>query len=344
MHRLREKAIEDDRPSPRRRFIWIILGLVLLGLAGGVWLVFVRDSGPAGPPAPTLEALIEGPVSGTVVATQWSSPSALAVDGDRIHVLDTGNNRILTMDRQGVVDRILCETGECAFLLDAPQDMHVRDGLIYVANTEQGEVVVLDDAGTLVQTYELPAEVAGSARATGVYVADDGLVYASDWVSGRVAVFEPGGAFRHYFGADTVGEFEFIEPAGLLVDSGGNLFVAEHGLGRVRKISPEGRELAEFTMIPGATAVSEATDVASADNGLFYMSDNKRSVVHVFTEAARYVGIVGLIDASRRDSPGALLRPHGLAVDGDQLYIIDQRRGLLIYAIDPDYFLLERHS
>jgi hypothetical protein len=92
-------------------------------------------------------------------------------------------------------------------------------------------------------------------------------------------------------------------------------------------------------MIAGGTGVSEATDVVIADNGLLFMADNKRSVIHVFSESARYLGIVGLFDASRRDSPGALLRPWGLATDGEELFVIDRQRGQQIYSIDADHFL-----
>lgn len=319
----------------------MIVGVVLLVLAAAGWFWFVRDRGSARPPAPVLETVIEEPISGAVIATTWSSPSAVAVAGDHIYVLDSGNNRILSMNRQGVVDSIICETGECAFLLDAPQDMEIHDGLFYVANTERGQVDVIDDAGSIIRTYLLPVGEAGSPRATGVHVADDGSVYVSDWVSGKIAIFAPDGTFLQYFGADTVGEFEFVEPTGLTLDDAGNLYIAEYSLGRVEKISPEGRQLANFWMIPGSTKVSQATDVVLTDTGLLYMTDNKRSVVQVFSEAASYLGIVGLLDATRRDSPIALLRPQGIAAEGNEIFVIDRRRGLLIFDVDPRYFLSE---
>ncbi len=323
----------------RRIDVAIVVALVLV-LAGAGWFLFIRDSGPEGPPAPVLETKIEEPLSGAVIATDWSTPSAVAVDGDRIYVLDTGNNRILSMDHEGVVDNIICETDDCALLLDAPQDMEVVDGLFYVANTEMGQVDVVTNTGTVVRTYELPSQPGVAPRATGIHVAQDGTVYVSDWSSGKVAMFEPDGAFRQYFGEDTVGVFVFTDPTGLTTDDEGNLYIAEFSLGMVRKISPIGRELATFSMMGGVTTATEASDVIIGDDSLVYLADNKRSVVHVFSRAARYLGIVGLIDGSRLDSPLALLRPQGLDSTGNQLYVMDAKRGLQIYTIDPEFYLV----
>jgi len=338
----------DEDQTPRRgryssRSRWVDAGIVVaVALVAAGWFFFLRDTEPPGPPAPVLETKIEEPISGTVIATDWSSPSAVAVDGDRIYVLDSGNNRILSMDRQGVVDNIICETDDCALLLDAPQDMEYFDGLFYVANTEKGQVDVVDSAGTIVRTYELPLEPGAAPRATGVHVTDDCSVYVSDGTSGKIAIFEPDGEFRQYFGEDSVGVFTFSDPTGLTLDEEGNLYVAEFSLGMVSKISPIGRELATFSMMGGVTTASEASDVIIDDNGFLYMSDSKRSVVHAFSRAARYFGIIGLLDGSRLDSPLALLRPKGLAAQGDQLFVIDSTRGLQIYTIDPNYFLFSQ--
>jgi len=329
-----------DRSSTDRRVDILILAILVLVVVAAGWFFFIRDSGPVGPPAPVLETKIEEPVSGSVIVTDWSSPSAVAVDGDHIYVLDTGNNRILSMDHEGVVDNIICETDDCALLLDAPQDMEYVNGLFYVANTEKGQVDVVTNTGTVVRTYKLPVEPGVAPRATGVHVTQDGSVYVSDWTSGKVAIFEPDGAFRLYFGEDTVGVFEFTEPTGLTTDGEGNLYVSEFSLGMVQKVSPIGRELATFSMMGGVTPASQAIDVAIADNGLVYLADNKRSVVHVLSRAARSLGILGLLDASRMDSPLALLRPQGLDTVGDKVYVIDAKRGLQIYVVDPAYFLV----
>jgi len=328
------------RSSRARRIDAAIVAVLVAVLAAVGWFLFIRDSSPAGPPAPILEMVIEEPISGAVIATDWSLPSAVAVDGDHVYVLDTGNNRILSLDQEGAVDNIICETDDCALLLDAPQDMEYVNGVFYVANTEKGQVDVVTNTGTIVRTYELPIQPGVAPRATGVHVAQDGSVYVSDWTSGKVAIFEPNGAFSQYFGEDTVGVFEFTEPTGLTTDSDGNLYVAEFSLGMVRKISPIGRDLATFSMMGGVTPASEATDVIISDDGLVYLADKKRAVVHVFSRAARYLGILGLLDGSRTDSPLALRRPEGLDAVGNEVYVIDARRGLQIYTVDPAFYLL----
>lgn len=308
-----------------------------------MWIVFFGNREPAAQ-TPVLSHQAEEPSSGAVVVTPWTEPSAIFVGPDTVYILDTGNNRILETDGNGTVNGILCETDECAFTLDEPEDLFVVGTTLYVANTGAGTIEVIGASGERLATYELPTVSGQPPRPTGIFVAEDGSMYASDWNSGRVAIFGPDGEFLRHFGEDTVGVLEFDQPAGLELDSSDNIYVAEYGTGRIQKISPAGRHLATFWMIPGGTNVSESTDVAIADNGLVFMADNKRSVVHVFSDSARYLGIVGLVDASRRDSPGALLRPYGLAVDGDRLHIIDRVRGQLTYTIDPEYFLQDRIS
>lgn len=312
---------------------WVVLGPEGDGLTGGD-----RKN------APVLENVVDEPVSGAVVATQWSSPSAAVAADDRLYILDTGNNRILSTDGLGVVDAIICETDDCAFTLASPEDMDIHDKLFYVANTGRGTVEVIDLSGSVVRTMEFPPDE-NAARPSGIYVADDGTAYVSDATSGRVGIFTPDGEFRDFFGeAEGPGAITFSHPSGLAVDSVGNLYVAEFVAGRIQKFTPAGRHLAIFEMVPGAVNVSEATDVVIGDNGFVYMADKKRAIVHVFAESDRYLGIIGLLDASRRDSPGVLLEPYGLAIDGDQLTVIDRRRGQFAFRITPEYFLQEPAS
>jgi hypothetical protein len=329
-------------PWPRRSRTWMIVIPAILVLAAGlaaVWLFFLQDKQASGPPAPVLETQLERPVSGAVIATAWDRPSAVVTAGDRVYVLDTGNNRILDMDRTGAVDAVIGESGESAFLLRGPCDMAVHDGLFYIANTEAGEIAVVSAENNVVLRMPFPVDGAGPRpRPTGVHVTPDGTVYASDWESGRVAIFDANGEFVRYFGEDTVGTFAFTNPTGLTLDADGNLYVAEFSTGGVRKISPQGRQLAVYAILPDNPGVSESTDLVIADNGFLYMADAKRSVVQVFSREARYLGIVGLLDGERIDSPIALLRPWGLAMVGNELFVIDRERGLDIFVIDPAYF------
>lgn len=120
------------------------------------------------------------------------------------------------------------------------------------------------------------------------------------------------------------------------------MHVAEFSAGRVQKLNPAGRHLATFGL--GAATASNITDVMIGDNGFIYAADSKRSVVHVFGESTRYLGFVGLPDGSRRDSTGALLRPYGLAIQGDRLTVIDRVRGQLNFKIIPEWFTKEPSS
>ncbi len=328
--------------TKRTRFKWPALwaGLILIAVLAGVWYLF-SDSDEGGPPLVRLA--VEQPITGDagIVATQWVDPAAVAANDDAIYVLDRGNNRILAINDQGEVVDVLCETGDCAFLLSDPQAMRIHADKLYVANTGAAEIVVLTLDGSLVSQIPLPADEGGPApEPTGLAFANTGLMFVSDGATDRVLRFGVLGDFSGYLGEglEDDARYQLSDPAGLTVDFGGNLYVSERGNGRVQKFSPAGRLLTTFWMAAGDPDVSTATDVAVAEDGTVFFSDTKRSIVHVFSQEGRYLGILGLLDATRRDSPGVLREPVGLDVVEDRLFVIDAREGLYEFEFDSSYW------
>src|SRR3972149_3699315 len=107
----------------------------------------LRKAGLAGPGsevAPVFALYVQQPKAapeGGPVVGRGPSISSVAADGDSVYVLDAGNNRVLVMARQGVATSVLCEAGDCAFLLDGPSGIAYRQGRLYVANPGAGNVV-----------------------------------------------------------------------------------------------------------------------------------------------------------------------------------------------------------
>lgn len=329
----------------RRGIATAALALLGAGLAAvTVWYFFFSGRGEeAGPPAPQFAAYVDQPTTGPsgVSTTSWVEPTAVAVAGDTFYVLDSGNDRIVAINEDGETAVVLCETGECAFLLSRPRDLVLHDGLLWVANTEAGVVNALTTSGEIRRSIELPTGPGDAEpRPSGIAFGADGTMYVADGANDRVVRFGPTGMPAGYVGEgrEEDDRYTFSQPAGIDVDEQGNLYVADTGNGLVKKYSPEGRHLSAFAMVAGNPDISSPLDVVVSKDGLLFFSDLKRSIVHVFSPEARYLGILGLLDASRVDSPGVLNEPSGLDLVGDKLYVIDRQSGLYVFQFDAAYW------
>ncbi|HVF22102.1 MAG TPA: hypothetical protein VM941_03465 [Pyrinomonadaceae bacterium] len=88
---------------------------------------------------------------------------------------------------------------------------------------------------------------AGFSDPFGIAVANDGTIYISDGGEGnRLLAITPEGTLNILAGAaegfvdDNGGSAAFNTPSGLAIDRDGNLYVADTGNNRIRKVSPEG--------------------------------------------------------------------------------------------------------
>jgi len=285
--------------------------------------------------------------AGTPPLGNWDTPTGVvAVDGD-LFVLDTGNDRILKLDKTGRVTAILCEVGDCGRLLKAPQAITAHEGLLYVANTGAGQVVVLSTDGSLISTIEpRVSATAGKERfaPSGIVVSTEGDIYVADTGKDLVLRLSNGGETASVFMSDK-GEsdkYRVSKPIGLSIDVWGNIYIANSGNGRIRKYSPEGRHLQEFAMRSNPAFFSPAY-LAIDISGNVYFTDNRSRMVYVYSPTGDLVGTVGLLNARRVDSPGVLRDPQGLCWEGTTLYVADRTAGLFGFQIDPSYWRTKQH-
>jgi sugar lactone lactonase YvrE len=205
----------------------------------------------------------QGYADGTGTEVQFNWPFGVAVDSkDNVYVADTGNHRIRKISPAGVVST-LAGSGEEGYADGAgteaqfyyPADVAVdRKGNIYVATgnhrirkiTPAGVVTTL--AGTGDEGY---ADGAGTeaqfGSLNGVTVDGRGNVYVADLDNHRIRKITPAGVVTTLAGngdegyADGTGtEAQFNQPFGVAVDGKGNVYVADTGNHRIRKISPAG--------------------------------------------------------------------------------------------------------
>jgi sugar lactone lactonase YvrE len=219
-------------------------------VAGGAAGGFAGDGGPA-------------------TSASLSGAQGVAVDAaGNLYISDTHNNYRVRKVSSGIIDTI---AGNGRFFYSGDGGSAVTEGLgqpsgvavdtsgnVYIADSANNRVRKVANgtmttlAGTGVSGYggdNGPAVNALLANPKFVAVDSSGNVYVSDLFNGRVRMISPSGTITTFAGIGAAGyggdgaaatSAQLYNPAGLAVDASGNLYIADSGNNRIRKVSPGG--------------------------------------------------------------------------------------------------------
>jgi uncharacterized protein (TIGR03437 family) len=210
---------------------------------------------------------------GDALRARLNHPSSAAIDAaGNLYIADRDNHRIRRVSAAGVISTI-AGTGEAGdsgdggpaalAQLNKPSSVSLDlAGNLYIADTGNHRVRRISPAGTMLPVTRTESPV---------YVLPDnaGSVYVSDAAAGRVYKAIAPGPPTPSVAAPVLSGLQ--APQGLALDGEGNLYVAETGASRLRKLSPAGA-LSEVAAgawsAPRGIAVDEAGAVFVADSGL----------------------------------------------------------------------------
>ncbi len=225
------------------------------------------------------------------------------------------------------------EPGSSPGEFSSPKGLAVdAEGLVYVADSQNHRIQVLDTEGQLVREWGVLGSGPGELlEPWGVAVSPEGLVYVADTWNHRVQVFTAEGEYMRSWGAfgesgdDLWLEGVFYGPRDLTFDQESNLYVADTGNKRVLKYDPEGNLVAVVGGVgrePGQ--LQEPVGLAVGPDGTLYVADTWNWRIQAFDAQLAYQG---QWPVRAWDSLSVVNKPY-LAVD-------DQGR---VWATDPENY------
>jgi sugar lactone lactonase YvrE len=220
-------------------------------------------------------------------------------------------------------------------------DVDSNDNL-YIAEQDRNQIRKVTPLGVVTAVtpseqygyVDGPASSAQFANPQGAVVDSTGNIFVGDRnnhcirkisVTGDVTTFAGGVGNPAVFSDGPAAVATFNKPHGMAIDASNNLYVADQGNVRVRKITPSG----EVTTFAGPSEFNYLTDVALDSTGNVYTADMTKHRICkctpsgvVTTLAGSNSDVSGFVDGQGTDA--RFNRPSGLAVDSnDNIYVAD---------------------
>jgi DNA-binding beta-propeller fold protein YncE len=266
---------------------------------------------------PTGWAAVRQAVTGEQPGGAFLRPSAVAVDGPRVYVADTGLAVVHVLDIDARTYSALA--GSATERFQVPIDLCIlADGQLAVADRARGVVDVFDRHGrwTRAIRHDLLTAPVGLA-----YDPAGDRLWISDAASHAVFVAVGTAAPAPRFGQRGTAPGDFNFPGGLAWHPATGLAVVDALNFRVQVLAPDGAPRVVFGQKGDAAGdFARPRDVAIDAAGHLYVVDNQFENIQVFDGAGRLLMAFG----QGGTGPGEFALPGGLCVGADdRIWVAD---------------------
>ena len=278
---------------------------------------------------------------------QLNSPTGIALspDGEVIYVMDAGNARIERFSRDGSFIGVWDASTDAGLAFAYQNGQGASgitvgpDGLIYVADTWNHIVVVLDQEGQVVRQLGQRGVLTDSGDSEdptlnpGLFFGPRGValvgdeIFVTDTGNERVQVFGKDGTFLRAFGGFGTGDGQLQEPTGIAVGPDGNIWVADSGNGRLSVFTPQGEFVAAIPVESwaGQLGVDRLNSMAFDADGVLYLTTPARGLLEAY-DGSTFVTIPS----------EDLVRPVGVAVAPDGTVLVTDGTESRVIQIEPE--------
>ena len=227
--------------------------------------------------------------SGQAASAELNQPSGVAIDASgNIYIADTNNNRVRKVSPGGVITTVTGAGGvgfspalsqPSAVFVDGSGNLFIADPGNYQIREVSASGVITTVAGSGTFGFSGdggPATASDLNQPQGVFVDASGNIFIADTASFRIRkVTASNGNISTVAGNGTQGyagdgglatSAELNNPTGVFVDSAGNIYIADSGNNRVRKVSTSGN----ITTIAGTGTAGYFGDNGLATSAFLY--------------------------------------------------------------------------
>ncbi len=206
-------------------------------------------------------------------------------------------------------------------------------GNIFLADTVNSRVVVLDDTGKVNFMFGKLGAGEGDLNAPMALSVDSskGLLYVADSSNNRVQVFKTDGAFVKTIDLNQDASKKNPRPIGIAVNKEGNIYVADADNNLVRVFSAQGKPLFKFGGFgagDGQLCVPVGIDVDEQNK--VYVVDMNNSRVQIFDSDGKFLLKMG----SAGDAKGNFGRPKDVVVDKKGNIFVSDGASLVVQIFD----------
>ncbi|MBS1521865.1 MAG: hypothetical protein JST50_12760 [Bacteroidetes bacterium] len=296
-------------------------------------------------------------------AALFSNPGGIASDASgNIYVCDVFNNRIRKIAPDGTVTTIAgngtagnSDGPALSAQFYAPQGVAVdAQGNVFVAdygNNLIREIVAATDSVKTIAGNGIPGYVDGAAIKTsefygpsGIAVDASGNLFIADKNNNMIRKITAAGAVSTVAGTKTPGYVNgtvntttgayasFRYPSSLILDSQGNIYVADLGNSAIRKITPA----AVVTTIaggPGQTSLLGSPIALATDaSGNFFIADESGRIIELTSSLILYdlagtTNVAGFANGS--GTAAQFNNPQGICVTSSGIYVGDSNNNMI---------------